>query len=70
MDQRQALRGHRLGHDIGGLFLFVDFAAVGHDGAVGEVDHLLRQAASKEAGEPVMTTAPDDDQIAQAILGY
>jgi hypothetical protein len=38
--------------------------------AVGEVDHLLRQAASKEAGEPVMTTAPDDDQIAQAILGY
>jgi hypothetical protein len=40
------------------------------NGAVGEVDHLLRQAASKEAGEPVMTTAPDDDQIAQAILGY
>ena len=38
-------------------------SAYDDDGAVGETDHLLRDAADKQADEPAMATAADDDQI-------
>src|SRR5271165_5426249 len=34
-----------------------------------EADHLLRDAAEEEAGEPAMATTPDDDEIRLPVPG-
>ena len=38
---RDAFRGQRLGHDIGGLLLPVDLAAISHQRAIEEVDRVI-----------------------------
>jgi len=39
------------------------------DRAGSEADHLLRDAAEEEAGEPAMATTPDDDEIRLPVPG-
>jgi hypothetical protein len=42
-------------------------SAYDDNGAVGEADYFLRNAPEKEAGQPAMTTAADDDQISPTV---
>src|SRR5205814_598306 len=41
MNQAKTFRSHRFGHEVGGLFLFINFTAVSNDRAIEQVSRVI-----------------------------